>query len=497
MNRTKRLVRAALSLAVGATLVVAPMSGGQAWAATLQWTGLGATPLWSDAGNWNLLRAPIDGDEPFFAGLAPFAGSVLDVSRSFSALSFTPHAGAFTLRVQGNGPAVLAFSGVGIRNLTAGMGPTRQTFFADGGSVGGTILFTGNSGINIGSDPALRPVDLTAVGGSTAGSVGGHLVFQDRASTGGNTSDALRAQGALVSGASGGEIVFRDSAIATKSSTIVVGGGAAPGTFGGSASFADLATAAGNIVVLAGTSDGLGGRLRFSGTATATSGISNDGAGSAANGAEAVTSFQGDTRLTGSAANYQGNAFGAGGGRLEMLERSSIDSSGLAPGAGTLIVSNSGASVIGASGGTTIFRGDPVTLTLRSSLTWDGGGLIRLVLGADNAGSDHLVVSSLVRGAAGPFVFDLVDFGIVAGASYDLLHFDSLGGFSAGDFTFAGASAAGKFSISDGSIDFTAAAVPEPGSAALMGLGLLCLVWSARRGNRDAKGVRAGKAPAC
>ena len=33
--------------------------------------------------------------------------------------------------------------------------------------------------------------------------------------------------------------------------------------------------------------------------------------------------------------------------------------------------------------GGTIAPGDPVTLTLRDSLTWDGGGVVRLVLGAD------------------------------------------------------------------------------------------------------------------
>ena len=59
------------------------------------------------------------------------------------------------------------------------------------------------------------------------------------------------------------------------------------------------------------------------------------------------------------------------------------------------------------------------------------------------------------------FVFDLVDGGVAAGASYKLLQFDSLVGFTASDFTFAGAGAAGSFSIANGAVGFTAA-VPEP-----------------------------------
>jgi hypothetical protein len=131
-----------------------------------------------------------------------------------------------------------------------------------------------------------------------------------------------------------------------------------------------------------------------------------------------------------------------------------------------------------------IAPGDPATLTLQDSLTWEGGGVIRLVLGADAAGSDHLELGSLIRGADGVFLFDLVDAGVVPGTHYELIHFDSLVGFDASDFSFSGV--AGEFSFVGGSIDFTAgiAAVPEPGTFQLLALGLFATCWSLRQRSR-------------
>ena len=161
-------------------------------------------------------------------------------------------------------------------------------------------------------------------------------------------------------------------------------------------------------------------------------------------------------------ANTTGSATGSG---AVLIERG-----------GTLAGSGFVAGPVTLQDGGSLAPGDPVTLTLRSSLTWHGSGVIRLVLGADSAGSDHLNLQSLVRGADGRYVFELIDTGIVADIAYDLVHFDSLLGFCASDFSFGGAVAAGQFSLAGGAIGFTAAAVPEPGPAALLALGLLCLL---------------------
>jgi hypothetical protein len=355
-TRLHRCIRHALSLAASAALAFAP--GLQLHAATLSWSGLGAAPVWSDAANWLPVRGPLDGDDLLFNGSSPFNTSSLDVSRSFSALSFGTGAGAFALHVQGDGTVVLTFTGAGVRNLTGGSGPIRQTMFADAGTTGGTILFTGNAGLNVGADPGFRPLDLIARGGSTAGSRGGHLVFEGRAATSASTFDGLRAEGGSVAGAGGGEIVFRNDAVATTSSTITLFGGTAAGALGASASFADRASSAGNLNVLAGSSGGLGGRLDFSGLALAQGGIDTAGAAFAFAGAEGLTTFRGDARLTGGANNRDGGSAGAGGGRLEFSERANIDASAITPGSGTLIVRNSGASVAGAGGGSTVFRDD-------------------------------------------------------------------------------------------------------------------------------------------
>jgi len=128
---------------------------------------------------------------------------------------------------------------------------------------------------------------------------------------------------------------------------------------------------------------------------------------------------------------------------------------------------------------------DPVTLTLHDSLAWDGGGIVRLVLGADSAGSDHLRVGTLIRGAEGPFMFDLVDFGITAGAEYELLSFDAMTGFAASDFQAIGLD--GTFAFHQGRLAFTASvavpAVPEPSTYALLLVGPV-MIRCARKSGR-------------
>jgi len=51
---------------LAACLLLIP--GASPEAATLRWTGLGSSPLWSDAANWDALRVPANGDELLFGG---------------------------------------------------------------------------------------------------------------------------------------------------------------------------------------------------------------------------------------------------------------------------------------------------------------------------------------------------------------------------------------------------------------------------------------------
>ncbi|CAN5136892.1 hypothetical protein BH11PSE9_BH11PSE9_02710 [soil metagenome] len=318
--------------------------------------------MWSDPGNWSALRAPLDADDLEFGGAVPRFESVLDLSRTFGSLAFTAASGAFALHVQGSG-ARLAFDGAGIRNLTTGTGPIRQDLFADAGmgnTAGGAIVFTKSSGINLDPSGNFRPVNITAAGGAASGAVGGHIVFQDQSSTSGSSFDALRAEGASAAGATGGEIVFRDNAVATKTSSVTVTGGTSFGALGASASFGDLARADGTLNVLAGSGGGLGGRLSFAGQASASAfvGLMNQGATSLGAGAQAITTFQGDSKLIGSANNQAGQGAGFAGGRLEFRDRASHDASGIDASLGLVQIINGGSSVAGAGGGSTVFFDD-------------------------------------------------------------------------------------------------------------------------------------------
>jgi fibronectin-binding autotransporter adhesin len=357
MNSNVPVRRTLISVAA---LLLAPYPAALVHAGPVVWTGFGASAFWSDALNWSPQDAPSDGSDVVFSGAPPRTSSVFDLSRTFSSLSFNADAPLFTTHVSGGG-AQLAFSGVGIRSLdSVGAATGRQIFFADAGSTGGTILFTNSSGVNVGSYQFARPVDITAQGGSLAGAIGGHIVFQDRSTTSGTTFDALRAAGASVAGASGGEVIFRDNALLTRQAGVVAGGGSSGGAQGGSATFLGQAQFAGGASALAGQSGGLGGRLDFSGNtvALATSSIYAEGGTSALAGSEAVASFRGDASFMGSAYLGAGGVAGANGGRIDFYNRAVHDTASFDAGVGTLGIYNVGATAIGASGGALVFHDD-------------------------------------------------------------------------------------------------------------------------------------------
>lgn len=176
------------------------------------------------------------------------------------------------------------------------------------------------------------------------------------------------------------------------------------------------------------------------------------------------------------------------------------NTTGLATGGGLVSVEQSGtlsgsgfiAGPVQLRAGATIAPGDPVTPMLGDSLIGEGGGTIRLVLGADDAGSDHVDMQTPIRGGDGVFPFDLIDAGIVAGTTCELLHFANLVGFDAGDFTAHGVT--GLFGFENGALDFLATAgatvAPEPATMTLLFTGLALVLAMSRRGRRRS-GTRA------
>ena len=342
---------------VAALLVLA---AGRAWAAPVVfWTGAGASPNWSAGANWNPGRPPADGDAVVFSGSPPGAANLVDISVRLDSLSYAVTAAAFEVHVAGGGGRTLSFDGLGIQNLTSGSGPIRQSIFADAGSTGSSIVFTGTSGINLGAGTAFRPVDVSALGGNSTGQVGGRVVFQDDASTGIATFNALRAEGASAGGAGAGALVFRNSAVATAFTTISISGGSAADAAGGQASFADGVRVEGIVNVLSGLAGGSGGRASFAGEAVAglTSTLNQQGGQSVA-GTEGVTTFRDTARLMGTAVNAGATAAGANGGRVEFRDQSRFDSNGYDGSLGNLQILNGGGSVANAGGGSVEFLDD-------------------------------------------------------------------------------------------------------------------------------------------
>ena len=337
-------------------LVLAPC---KSWAVPVTWNGAGAAPFWSVAANWNLGRPPADGDAVVFAGLPAGASNTVDLSVRLDSLSFAATAGAFQVHVAGDGGRTLSFIGLGIQNLTGSGGPIRQSLYADAGSTGGSIVFAGASGINLGTGTDFRPVDLLALGGSASGQLGGRIVFQDQASTGLSTFNSLRAVGASAAGAGAGELIFRDDAISAKFTTLTMVGGTGVGAAGGQASFADGVQVDGIVNLLSGSAGGSGGRAVFTGSAVAglTSTINNQGGANGA-GSEGATEFRDAARLLGTVLNQASSVAGASGGRVEFRDQARFDSTGYDGSLGSLQIINSGGSFTGAGGGSVVFRDD-------------------------------------------------------------------------------------------------------------------------------------------
>ena len=350
------------------------------WAApVVVWTGGAGSPNWSAGANWNPGHPPADGDGVVFDGAAG-ATTMADLSVSLDTLTFATGAGPFQVHVSGSGGRTLSFSGQGIQNLTGGSGPIRQGLFADAGSAGGSIVFTGASGINLGTGSSYRPVDLTALGGNAAGQVGGRIVFQDQSSTGLSTFNNLRAEGASAAGAGAGELVFRDQAVATRFTALTLTGGTATGTAGAQGSFSGSARVEGIVNVLSGSSGGgAGGRAVFAGNAVAglTSTLNNQG-GQAGAGSEAVTEFRATSRFSGTAINGAATAAGGNGGRVEFRDQSAFDSTGYDGSLGSLQILNRGGSLSGAGGGSVVFRDDSAAR----------GSFLVIVNGADTEGTE-------------------------------------------------------------------------------------------------------------
>ncbi len=427
-------------------------------AGLIRWGGSGPDDLWSDASNWQGGTIPANGDDVVSGGNPAHLTSTINLRLTLNSLTFADDSQPFSLHVSGAGSNLLAFSGLGIQSLTGGTGPIRQEFFADAGATGGTILFSGSSGVNLGTNPSYRPVDLTARGGVAAGDTGGSIIFADSSSTGTTTFTALRAEGASVAGAGAGSILFRGSAVATGTATSTVTGGLATGAAGGTVTFQDNTQAGGNVNVQAGSNaGGQGGRAYFRNSAFASTGLYNDGAMTAETGAEAVSQFFDNSRLTGGAVNNPSGGNGFNGGRLEFHNNSSFTSVGLGPGAGTIAIYNYGSAFAGGGGGRTVFYDDSFVAGTQSIIdnATDGEAMAPGSVGGStefhdrsNAGQVQIYNGGANAAGAGTLGGRTLFFDTASAGSATI---ENLGGYGAGapggQTIFAGNSTAGSATI--------------------------------------------------
>ena len=328
--------------------------GGHSWGATRTWSGAGGTDFWSDGGNWSG-GVPVNGDEIVF-GQNGGGDSILNFSLSLTAFKFAPA----ILPVHNfhlAGGASLTLTGFGIDNnsrfVTGGGGVIRQQLYMDGGS---TLTFQNTATIG-GSAPVFNlPVDLNALGGTTAGGTGGRIIFENNSTASGppaNTFTGLRVYGGTVAGAGGGEMIFRDDARMGSTAAFGIHGGEVAGAQGGTLIFEDRAIAStGSNANLSGT--GLGGRVVFRENAAASGsfGLNNYGAGTLEAGNEAVTQFLDDAGLNAFVWNFAGQGIGMQGGRTEFRQRATFGGTT----GGAFIIN--GGSFLGGEGGRTVFYDD-------------------------------------------------------------------------------------------------------------------------------------------
>lgn len=350
--------RAVAGVVGAAALALAP-----AGAATRHWLGLGSSASWSDAANWSAALLPSDGDDLVFGGSPPWLRSIADLNLTLRTLRFEPGSAQFELRVS---QALVFSGGAGIQNLTGSGGALVQEMVATSGGVGGSITFSGASGVNLGGNSEFRPVSFTAAGAMAAdgpGAAGGRIVFEGTASTGSDSFVGLRAQGAGVAGGGAGSLLFTQAATTGTTALMVVTGGSAEASVGGMAHFADNSQLQGGLAVLAGSLGGQGGRAYFTGSSRAAlnASVDNIGADRALAGAEAVTRFAEDSRLLAGALNREATASGGSGGRLEFGDRAMFDSSGRDPMLGSLMILNRGSDARGAGSGSLVFADDSGT----------------------------------------------------------------------------------------------------------------------------------------
>lgn len=157
-----------------------------------------------------------------------------------------------------------------------------------------------------------------------------------------------------------------------------------------------------------------------------------------------------------------------------------VNSSGTLAGTGAVGTLGTGAVTLNAGGAIAPGNGGIGTLTAAGDVTWMSGGVMTFDLSSADATSDMLQAGGVFDLAGGAnFTFDFA--GGSVGQTYTLVFFGTAGSGLTSGSQFTANGLEGNFTLDTNSLSFTVTAVPEPGTVALVVMGLGCVMLIARR----------------
>ncbi len=221
-----------------------------------------------------------------------------------------------------------------------------------------------------------------------------------------------------------------------------------------------------------------------SGTAYTTNAVITNGTGGAgANTVAVIKKGSGTQAFTATSGTY------TGGTQINAGTLLVNNASGNAIGTGNITVATQG--TLGGTGFIALTSGNTVTvsgaiapgdggiesLNIANDVVWNGGVAWKFELGSANSCDQLLITGAgneLLKGTGSTWGFNFQNTGVV-GQTYVLIDWAGTTDFLASDFSFTGLASGltGSFALNGSQLEFTTVAVPEPGTVALLGVGLL------------------------
>lgn len=463
----------------GATLVLGQVSRGLANNVTLTKNGQGTLTL-------------ANNNTSFFTGALTGRKFTLNEGT----LDLTGNAGIGNAAFQINGGTFLDNSGTAatVLTTTSALSVINGDFTFKGTNTGGVTLSFA-AGVTLAGAGSARQITVAANNLTINAAIGGTGYGLTKAGAGGLILGAANTYDGATT-ISGGTLSTSAANALPVATEVIVSNGTSTATAGtlNLSGVSQTVQKLSSSVTGAGTTKGVVMNNGANSTATLTVTGTSTFDGTLKNGTSApatrilalAKSTGGILRLTGTASTYTGGTTVSGGTLLAN------NASGSATGTGAVVVNggffggtgtSSGAITVNAGGSITPGDGGAGTFHGGSSLTWNSDNTLAGMtfdLGVNQAASDQLALTgAFTKGTGSTFVFNFVDAGYTPSVAYTLVTFGSTT-FSAGDFAATGI--AGSFAVVGNSLQFTAAAIPEPSTyAALAGALALGGVLVARR----------------